>query len=135
MWQLSVCSCIFLKCGKGIKVIFNQSNIHGELKTKFISENASHHLPQNPLLSRPLLRNPKIKIKHTIDSNFMLFHMGAKLVSRPTEEKRFRVRMTGFLDFVQCPVTFRKLDVSVLRKGGRHILCWVPYKELTSITG
>jgi hypothetical protein len=64
----------------------NQSNIHGEFKTKLISENASHHLPQKPLLSRLLLRNPKIIIKSTIDSNFMLFHMGAKLVSLPRKK-------------------------------------------------
>jgi hypothetical protein len=82
----------------------NQSNIHGEFKTKLISENVSHHLPKKSLLSRLLLRNPKIEIKYTTGSNFMLFHMGAKLVSSPTEGKRFRVRITGFLHFVQCPV-------------------------------
>jgi hypothetical protein len=31
--------------------------------------------------------------------------------------------------------TFRKLDLHPSSDEGRYLLCWVPYKELTSITG
>jgi hypothetical protein len=50
--------------------------------------------------------------------------------------------ITGFLDFVHHPVlqlnpentTFRKLDLfQSSGEGERHLLCWVPQKELTSI--
>jgi hypothetical protein len=52
-------------------------------------------------------------------------------------------RINGFLDFIHHldskeledkNMTFRKLDLFPSSGEGRHLLCWVPYKELTSIT-
>jgi hypothetical protein len=57
-----------------------ERNFHGEIMAKLISENASHNLDKKPLLSRLLLKNAKTKIKYTIDTNFMLFHLRVKLV-------------------------------------------------------
>jgi hypothetical protein len=38
--------------------------------------------------------------------------------------------------WIQGNTTFRKLDLfSSSGEVGRHLLCWVPWKELTSITG
>jgi hypothetical protein len=51
-------------------------------------------------------------------------------------------RINGFSDFVHHPdseesenknTTFRKPDLFPSSGEGRHLLCWVPYKELTSI--
>jgi hypothetical protein len=51
--------------------------------------------------------------------------------------------MNGFSDFVYCPdskeledkkTTFRKLDLFPSSGEGRHLLCWLPQKELTSIS-
>jgi hypothetical protein len=61
-----------------------------------------------------------------------------------TERRQKLDRIKGFSDFVHRPdsteledknMTFRKLDLFPSSGEGRHLLCWVPYKELTSITG
>jgi hypothetical protein len=53
-------------------------------------------------------------------------------------------KIKGVSDFVHRPnseelddknTTFRKLDLFPSSGEGRHLLCWVPLKELTSITG
>jgi hypothetical protein len=42
---------------------------------------------------------------------------------------------SGFEIIRRKNTTFRKLDLFPSLGEGRHLLCWVPYKELTSITG
>jgi hypothetical protein len=58
-------------------------------------------------------------------------------------KRTITLELLGFqiLSIVQIPnnykknMTFSKLDVFPSSGEGRHLLCWVPQKELTSITG
>jgi hypothetical protein len=61
-------------------------------------------------------------------------------------EQQLIFRITGVSDFIHRPdliiitrkrrnTTFRKLDLFPSSGEGGHLFCWIPYKELTSITG